>query len=135
MTDAHRRQNLLDEVARGERCLEAAAALVGLGLHADAVTRAYFGAFHFLRALLFARGAEPRTHAGALHLFNLELVRTGAMSSSHDRLIGGPQRARELADDDAAVAFTAADAEALLADARACAADARALLAREGWVG
>jgi uncharacterized protein (UPF0332 family) len=133
VTEDNRRRNLSDELERGAASMRAAEALLGLGLYADCVSRAYYGVFHFVRALLFSRGVEPRSHAGAIHLFNTELVRSGALPSSHNRLLGGLQRARELADYDAGVAFSEADARALLDDARAFEREARALLRAEGW--
>ena len=95
------------------------------------MSRSYYAAFH---ALPFSRGIEPKTHAGAIHLFNTEFVRRGLFSSSHNRLLGGLQRARELADYDAAVAFSVEDAAAELNGARAFIAEAIAFMDREGWV-
>lgn len=134
MTEESRRQNVADEVARAEQALAAARSLLSLCLHADSVSRAYYAAFHFVRALLFARGVEPKSHAGALHMFNVEYVRPGTFPSTHTRLLGGMQRARELADYDAAVVFADADAQAGIADAEAFRADALAQLAAEGWI-
>ncbi len=134
MTEDNKRKNLRDEIARATDALRAAEALVGLGLHADAVSRAYYGAFHLLRALLLSRGVEPKSHAGAIHLFNTELVRTGMFPSSHNRLLAGLQRARELADYDAAVVFSEQDARAELALARELEAAALEHLRREGWI-
>ncbi len=135
MTDDARRANVAREVGRGREALRAAHALVGLGLHADAISRAYYAAFHFVLALLFSRGVEPRSHAGAMHLLNIELVRTGVLASSHNRLLGGLQRARELADYDSAVVFGEPDASALVSDANAFEREAVAILQREGWLG
>ena len=101
MTDENRRRNLADELARAEQALQAARALLGVALHADSVSRAYYGAFHCLRALLLSRGVETKTHAGAIHTFNTEFVRAGLLPSSHNRLLAGIQRLRELADYDA----------------------------------
>ena len=134
MTDDNKRKNLRDEVARSADALRAAEALVGLGLYADAVSRAYYGVFHLLRALLLSRGVEPRTHAGAIHLFNTELVRPGLLPSSHNRLLAGLQRARELADYDAAVVFSLEDARAELREARELETAALEFLRREGWL-
>jgi uncharacterized protein (UPF0332 family) len=134
LTEDNRRQNLRDELVRAAQAMRAAEALIALGLFSDAVSRAYYAVFHGLRALLLSRGLEPRSHGGAIHLFNTELVRAGAMPSSHNRLLGGLQRARELADYQAAVVFSEDDARALLDDARSFDADARALLTREGWL-
>jgi uncharacterized protein (UPF0332 family) len=134
VTDENRKRNVADELVRAEQAFQAARALLGLGLHADAVSRAYYGAFHALCALLFSRGLEAKTHASAIHLFNTEFVRASLMESSHNRLLAGIQRARELADYDAAVAFSKEDAEGCLRDAEAFAGDAIALLRRENWV-
>jgi uncharacterized protein (UPF0332 family) len=134
VTDDNKRKNLRDEIARATDSLRAAEALIGLGLHADAVSRAYYGVFHLLRALLLSRGVEPMTHAGAIHLFNTELVRVGLFPSSYNRLLAGLQRARELADYDAAVVFSEADARAELTEARELEKAALEYLQREGWV-
>ncbi len=134
MTGDNRRQNIADEVARADQSIRAADALVALGLHADAVSRAYYAVFHILRALLLSRGVDPKTHAGAIHLFNTELVRHGAFPSSYNRLIGGLQRARELADYDAAVRFSGDDAAAEVKEARSFIDVGLAFLAKDGWL-
>jgi uncharacterized protein (UPF0332 family) len=134
VTGENRRRNVADEVARADEALRAARALVGLGLRADAVSRAYYAVFHLVRALLLTRGVEPRTHAGAIHLWNTEFVRNGLVPASYNRLLAGLQRARELADYDAAVTFSEEDAAAELSDAERFAADALALLRKDGWV-
>jgi uncharacterized protein (UPF0332 family) len=135
VTNDNRRRNIADEVARAEEARKAARALVALGLHADAVSRAYYSVFHFVRAVLLTRGVEPKSHAGAIHLWNTEIVRAGLAPSSYNRLLAGLQRARELADYDAAVTFSAEDAAAELADADRFATDALALLRKDGWLG
>ena len=134
MTGENRKKNLADEVARSGESMRAAEALVGLGLHADAVSRAYYAAFHLLRAVLLSRGVEPKTHSGAIHLFNTELVRAGLFPTAHNRLLGGLQRARELADYDAAVVFAVEDARAEIDEAHSFCDEALAFLRREGWI-
>jgi uncharacterized protein (UPF0332 family) len=118
MTGENRTQNIADELSRAEQGFRAAEALIDLGLSADAVSRAYYALFHVLRALLFHQGAEPKSHQGAVHLFNTEIVRKGLMDSSHNRTISGLQRSKELADYDAAVVFSVDDAKRELAAAR-----------------
>ena len=92
MTDENRKRNVAGELARAEQALQAARALLDLGLHADSVSRAYYGAFPCLGALLFSRGLEAKTHAGAIHLFNTEFVHAGLFASSYNRLLAGIQR-------------------------------------------
>ncbi|MDX2092448.1 MAG: HEPN domain-containing protein [Kofleriaceae bacterium] len=134
MTEELRRTNIRDEIARAEDALKAAEALIPLALFADAISRSYYGVFHALRALAFTRGIEPRTHAGVIHVFNTEFVRTGLFPSSFNRTLSGLQRSRELADYDAAVVFSEPDARAELVDARAFVTAALAWLASEGWL-
>ena len=134
MTDENRRRNLERELARADEALRAAEALLGLGLTSDSVSRAYYGAFHGLQALLLSRGIETKTDAEAMHVLNVELIRTGKMSSAWNRLLVRAQGARELADYDSAVTFSADDAAAQLQDARAFEVAARKLLADEGWL-
>lgn len=128
MTRQNRNSNSAAEIKRAKESLKAAKALEKLGLHADAISRAYYAAFHALRALLFSHGLEPKTHAGAIHLFNMEFVRTGVMSSAYNRLLGSLQKARELADYDAAVVFTKPDAKAEIQEAERFLRDAQSFL-------
>jgi uncharacterized protein (UPF0332 family) len=87
VTDENRRANIRDAIARADAALAAADALAELGLAADSVSRSYYGAYHYLRALLLTSGAEPRTHAGAIRLFNVEFLRQGRFATSCNRLL------------------------------------------------
>jgi uncharacterized protein (UPF0332 family) len=100
----------------------------------DAVSRAYYAVFHTLHALLLSRGLEAKTHAGAIHLFNIEFVRSGVIASSHNRILAGMQRSRELADYDAAVAFSKDDADASVRDAENFRTGALDWLRSENWI-
>jgi len=68
VTEANRRDNARNEAALGDDALRAADALLGLGLPNDAVSRAYYAAFHYARALLLTEGLEPKTHRGVVDL-------------------------------------------------------------------
>ena len=133
MTDPARRESIREALARADEALRAAQALVDAGLFTDAVSRAYYAAFHYLSALLLSRGLEARAHGGALHLLNREFIRSGLLPTAHNRLLAGLQRTRELADYDPAVDFCADDARSQIEEARAFAADALEILRREGW--
>lgn len=56
MNETNRADNAAREAERGDDALRAAEALVGLGLNNDAVSRAYYAAFHYSRALLLLEG-------------------------------------------------------------------------------
>lgn len=134
MTEGNRRKNISGELARAREALAAADALLALSLHNDCVSRAYYGAFHFLKALLLTRGLEAKTHSGAIHLFNLEFVRGGGFPSSYNVLLSGMQGSRQLADYDAAASFSASDARAMLDEARIFGKDVTDFLAKEGYL-
>lgn len=133
MTEDNKKQNVADARRRADEALRAAEALRGLGFHAEAVARAYYAAFYALRALLFTRGLEAKTHAGAIHLLNVEFIRPGVFPASHNRLLGGMQRVRELADYDLAAVFTDAEATAAVEEASMFTRAVNEHLAREGF--
>ncbi len=81
MTDENRKRNVADALARAREAGLAAEALLAAGLHRDAVSRAYYAAFHHIRALLFARGLEPRSHRGAFQLLHREYMKPGLLPS------------------------------------------------------
>ena len=98
MTEEGRRESARAEIDLAEEELRAADGLLRDGLTRIATARTYFAVFHALRAQLYAEGFEPRTHAGAQHLFNLHFVRTGRYEPATSRLIARLQKYREDAD-------------------------------------
>ena len=59
MTEANRKRNARSEASLGDDALQAAEALLKLGLYNDAASRAYYAAFHYARALLLTEGLKP----------------------------------------------------------------------------
>ncbi len=98
MTGEGRRAATAEELDRAQEELRAAEQLLGAGLSRISLTRAYFAAFHAARALLYAEGLEPRSHHGALHLFNLHAVKSGRFDAAASRLLARLQKFREEAD-------------------------------------
>jgi uncharacterized protein (UPF0332 family) len=94
--DARERSAAAELALAGEE-LDAARSLAGVHPRI-AVTRAYFAIFHAIRAQLFAAGFEPRSHGGAIHLFNLHFVKTGTYPPATSRLVARLQKFREEAD-------------------------------------
>lgn len=133
MTNENRRTNIQDELARAAQALRAAEALAQLDLSADSVSRAYYAVFHALRALLLSAGLEPKSHQGAIHLFNTGFVKPGTFATSHNRLIAGLQRARELADYDSSVQFSKEDALIELQEAKSFVDEVERYLREAGW--
>ncbi|MBX3227920.1 MAG: HEPN domain-containing protein [Labilithrix sp.] len=73
-------------------------ALIGLGLGRDAVSRAYYAAFHAACALLAQLGEQARTHRGVQRLLSTRVVATGRMDAAHLRTFQALQERRNIAD-------------------------------------
>jgi len=117
VTGDNARKNAREEQARGEEALAAARHLLDGGFHADAVSRAYYAAFHWARALLVSRGIEPRSHRGTIQLIGLHFVKEGRLAESDAAVLAHLETYRELSDYNAAASFTRAQAEEEIARA------------------
>ena len=98
MTDDNRRANLAAEIRRGRRAMATAELSLQAGLTEDAVARAYYAAFHHVRALLLSRGLQARTHEGTHNLFFTEFCEAGLVARAMAGELSHLQRFRELAD-------------------------------------
>jgi hypothetical protein len=98
MTEEGKNAAASEELGRAREELSAAEHLLSMGLARIALTRAYFAAFHAVRAMLYSAGLEPRSHRGAMHLFNQHMVKGGLFEPSSSRLLARLQKFREEAD-------------------------------------
>ena len=57
-------------IQRGNDSLKSAEALINLDLTLDGLSRAYYAALHYARALLLSIDVVPKSHKGALTLFS-----------------------------------------------------------------
>jgi len=135
VTDENRRLNLGVELEKGAASLRAAELCLEAGLFDDAVSRAYYAAFHHVQAVLLTAGLQSRSHAGAHDLFYLHFVRTGAIPPHVAKLFAGLQRFREQADYARAFHFDEQDARQEVANARSIVELLGAHLAAGGWLG
>jgi uncharacterized protein (UPF0332 family) len=134
VTTENRRRNIAAEVRRGNEALESARILLDAGMHADAVSRAYYGAFHYARALLLMLGEEARTHGGLERMLQRDLVREGKLDPDVARLFSRLQKFRQDADYDAEFVFTKKGASEEVAAAGSFVAEAQAVLTTGGWL-
>jgi hypothetical protein len=132
MTPPNRRENARREAALGDDALRAAEALLGLALPNDAVSRAYYAAFHYARALLLGDGLEPRTHRGVFSLLEERFEKTGRLSPAAVSSFARLQTFRGFADYDASERLTAERAAEEVAAARSFVEEARAVLEAVG---
>jgi uncharacterized protein (UPF0332 family) len=134
VTGDNRRKNIAVEAKRGDDSLESAQILLAAAKYADAVSRAYYGAFHYARALLLTLGEEPETHAGVHRLLHRDLVRDGTLDPNVAHLFSRLQRFRLDADYSAEVVFTNISATEEVRVAETFVAEARAILQRGNWL-
>ena len=128
MTEANRLANARAEAALGDDALRAASALLELDLHNDAVSRAYYAAFHYARALLLVAGLEPKTHRGVVSLLLEHYEKPGRLEPGAVSILARLQTFRGLADYDASERLSKERAETELAAARLFVEKARGLM-------
>ena len=128
MTKTNARENSVNEARRGDEVLNAARHLLSYGFYNDAVSRAYYAAFHWARALLFTRGLESRTHRGVIQLLNLHFVKDGPLLPQMAEHLSHLETYRELSDYTAIAQFTEAQTREELARAEAFIAACRPLI-------
>ena len=112
MTADNAKVNAADEAARGDESLASARCLAENGFARDAVSRAYYAAYHWARALLISRGVESKTHRGTVQLFSLHFVKDGPLTEETAALLAHLETYRELSDYNSTVVFTDEQAQA-----------------------
>jgi uncharacterized protein (UPF0332 family) len=128
MTDENRGSNAREEIRVATDALRAAEALLDLGLLRDAVSRAYYAAFHAARALLLWRGHQVKTHGGLARLFHEHVVAPGDLPSRFDGVLMRLMGLRGASDYALAFTMSADDVRAELRGARDLVEAAAALL-------
>lgn len=118
MNAHNKRENIKAEVARGKECLKAADVLLAQSLYADAISRAYYAAFHFATALLLTRGIEVKSHAGLLNRFSLYFIKSRVFDAKFGRMLSKVQKYREESDYSSLFVFTQEDAEQCLGEVK-----------------
>jgi uncharacterized protein (UPF0332 family) len=106
VTKDNAQANARDEIQHGNESLAAAQCLVTNGFLRDAVSRAYYAAYHWARAVLLTKGIEAKTHRGTIQLFSLHFVKDGPLSDDTAALLAHLETYRELSDYTSTVSFT-----------------------------
>lgn len=106
-------QREFDEAARE---WDAARLLAERDFFRQAVTRAYFSAFHAAQGLLAAHGLQAATHEGVQRLIGLHFVMPGLLSKDAGRALSSLQARRHEADYRLVVEVDRASWEAARAD-------------------
>ena len=127
MTAENGRLNSSEEMKCGDEALAEARHLAAGGFFRGAVSRAYYAAYHWARALLVARGMESKTHRGTIQLLNLHFVKDGHLGESTAADLAHLETYRELSDYTATASFTEDEARAEIARAERFVAACRRL--------
>ncbi|MBI5213380.1 MAG: HEPN domain-containing protein [Nitrospirae bacterium] len=83
---------------KAEKKLEVAGKLFNSGDYDDAVSRAYYAAFHTAQALLLSEGETAESHKGVVTLFGLLFVKTGKFSKNLGKYLANLKDDRESGD-------------------------------------
>jgi uncharacterized protein (UPF0332 family) len=73
------REALMDMMAKADQKLVSARTSLEAGHYDDAASRAYYGAFHAMSAVLAERGLSFSSHGQTLGAFNREVVKPGLL--------------------------------------------------------
>ena len=134
MTRDNRKKNIASELKRGDHALTSARLLLAAGEHADAVSRAYYAAFHYARALLLTSGEEPRTHGGVDRLVQRDFVSTGKLDPDVALRFSRLQKYRQDADYAAEYVFTGKATAGEVESAEIFTDAVSKALAADGWI-
>jgi uncharacterized protein (UPF0332 family) len=134
VTDENIRRNVSDEMALADSALQAARALLDLGLAPDAASRTYYAAFHAARALLLSVGLESATHRSTRSLLAQHFVKPGLLAAERSKDLAQLDALRTSGDYDSAFALGPAEIEPELEKAGRFVAEARDILRAAGWL-
>ncbi|ACK41439.1 MAG: HEPN domain-containing protein [Dictyoglomus turgidum] len=98
MKDENIRLNVKEEIERAKEAHKSANILFENGLIKDAISRLYYYTLHMVRALLFTKGFEPKSHEGALRLLSLHFIKEGIFEPEIAHIFSRLMKYREEAD-------------------------------------
>jgi uncharacterized protein len=94
----------------------------------DAVSRAYYAAFHAAQAILVTEGLHAETHRGLMTLFGLHFVKTGKFETKFGKMLSNLKDDRETGDYEAVSFVDQEIANNALAEAKAFVQQAKKFL-------
>ncbi len=134
MTDENARTNVAAEVARGQEALRAAEALLALALFHDALSRAYYAASHYARALLLTEGIDPKSRTGVGRMLGMHFVVPGRIAAERAKDLARLEQFRNEADYNRFFVLTHEGAAEELAVAVRFCDELRRWLTTHGWI-
>lgn len=116
MKEGNKKLNIQDEVNRADNNYKEAKALFEKGFYEGTTSRAYYAAFHMTLGVLLTEQFQPKTHQGALYLFNHHFVKTGKFDARYSQILARAQKYREEADYRHTMTFSKEQADETLKD-------------------
>ncbi|NQT91912.1 MAG: HEPN domain-containing protein [Lentisphaerae bacterium] len=127
-------RQLMEMLAKGRRALASAQRDTDAGDHDFASSRAYFGAFYAVEALLLTQDVTCSTHSGAISEFGKRFVATGLLPREFGKRIARLFRERQTGDYEFGMSIAEADAREDIDHARTIVDAAENWLAGEGYL-
>jgi len=107
--EENKRKNMKEELLHADESLDAARILIDAGLFRESIPKLYYAMFHAMRALLFTKGLEPKSHGGVSHYFNVHFVKPGSFTHEQNRFFKKIMKYRHEADYGLGYEITAQD--------------------------
>jgi len=106
-----KKRNAIEELAHAAESLLAARVLIEAQLFRESIAKLYYAIFHALRALLFTKGLEPKSHGGVSHYFNTHFVGTETFPRKWGQFFNRLMKYRHEADYGIAIEITEQDCD------------------------
>jgi uncharacterized protein len=119
--------------ARAREKLAVARHVLAAGFPADAVSPAYYAAFHAAEAALLVEGDEVHSHEGLKSLFGLRFVKSGRLSAGLASILRELKDERQNGDYSIFPAITAEEGERAVASAERFVDALEAFLREQGF--
>jgi hypothetical protein len=119
-------------IEKAQKKLAVADKLLQSGDYEDAVSRAYYAAFHAAQALLLTEGEKAETHKGVVTLFGLFFVRTGKFNKNFGKFLANLKDDRESGDYEVFSYIDKESAEIALSEAREFVKESEVYLKNQG---
>jgi uncharacterized protein (UPF0332 family) len=117
---------------KAQKKLTVAEKLLQSGDFEDAVSRAYYAAFHAAQALLLTEGEKAETHKGVVTLFGLFFVKTGKFNKNFGKFLANLKDDRESGDYEIFSYIDRETAEVAISEASEFVRESEAYLKKQG---
>ncbi len=117
MTTQPPKETISQIIAKSKGLLKSAQHSFGGGFYDDAISRAYYGVYHAITAILLTKGLSFSSHGQTIGAFNREFDKIGLLPKNSGEIVRHLFEARQSSDYDALSNVDKADAEQDLKDA------------------